>query len=119
MSKISIKEKLRFILDQRTLWRTANSPSRTDTETTLLFAPTTSFRNYGFLRWKRRQILILGRERRVRVGVCTHIHREISEFLGQLFARIAVLLIILNCMHVSFCDSLQLSNISLVDYVSD
>lgn len=42
---------------------TLNSPSRAGTETTLLFAPTTSSRNYELLHWKRLQILILGRGR--------------------------------------------------------
>lgn len=64
---------------------TLNSPSRAGTETTLLFAPTTSSRNYELLHWKRLQILILGRGRRVREGVRA---AEISEFLGQLFACI-------------------------------
>lgn len=49
------------IMNIPALFSGANSPSRAGTETTLLFAPTTSSRNYRLLHWKCRQILILGR----------------------------------------------------------
>ena len=72
--------------------RTLNSPSRAGTEITLLFAPTTSSRNYELLYWKRLQILILGHGCSRACSSsrsCTYIHAaEISEFLGQLFACI-------------------------------
>ena len=72
--------------------RTPNSPSRAGTEIILLFAPTTSSRNYELLYWKRLQILILGHGCSRACSSsrsCTYIHAaEISEFLGQLFACI-------------------------------
>lgn len=67
-----------------------NRPSRAGTESTLLFAPTTSSRNYGLLHGKCWQILILGRERSRACGCSrpyTYSPRDFTILAAANFSR--------------------------------